>query len=145
MLEKMDDINIYNDSAIILNRKTPRSIISWITILIILLIILIILFCIPFNIYKNFSSYLTLEDSNSYIVILASESDFPIYKNKKLYIQRDCYNYDIVGIKDNQVILKVDLKDNIKINNNTFRVNILSNRTTVFEILKNKIKKGFGL
>lgn len=141
----MDDINIYNDSAIILNKKTPKSIISWITILIILLVVLIILFCIPFNIYKNFSSYVTLEDNNSYIVVLVNESDFPVYKNKKLYIERDKYDYDIVGIKDNQVILKVDLKDNIKINNNTFRVNILSNRTTVFEILKNKIKKGFGL
>ena len=132
MLEKMDNINIYNDSAIILSKKTPKSIISWLTILIILLIVLIILFCVPFNIYKNFGSYVTLEDNNSYLIITANESDFPVYKNKKLYIERDRYNYDIVRIKDNQVILKVDIKDNIKINNNTFRVNILSNRTTVF-------------
>lgn len=145
MLEKMDNINIYNDSAIILSKKTPKSIISWLTILIILLIVLIILFCVPFNIYKNFGSYVTLEDNNSYLIITANKRDFPIYKNKKLYIETDKYAYDIVSIETSKIILKVDLNDNIKINNNSFRVNILSNRTTIFEILKNKIKKGFGL
>lgn len=142
MLKKMDDINIYNDSAIILKRKTPKGIISWITILIILLIILTILFSIPFNKYKKINGYVI---NKGYLNLLVSESDFPIYKNKKLYIKEDKYDYEIVDIKDNEVILKIELSDDIKIENNIVEVNILSNRTTVFEILKNKIKKGFGL
>lgn len=141
----MDDINIYNDSAIILSKKTPKCIISWITILIILLIIMIILFCIPFNIYKNLNGYIILENNQTYLNLSLNESDFPVYKNKKLYIKGYKYNYDVVSIEENNVILKVNLKDNIKINNNIVLVNILSDRTTVFKILKDKIKKGFDL
>lgn len=141
----MDNIGIYNDSAIILNKKTPKSIISWITILIILLVLLIILFFIPFNIYSNFNGYVFIQDNSSYLNLILEESDFPIYKDNKLYIKGDKYDYEIISIDNNEVILKLDLKDDIKINNNTLIVNILKSRTTVFEILKNKIKKGFGL
>lgn len=141
----MEDIKIYNDSAIILNRKTPKGIISWITILIILLIIITMLFCIPFNIYKNFRGYVAIKENYSYLNLFLNESDFPIYKDNKLYIKDTMYNYEIVSIIDNEVILKVDLDDNIKINDNVVLANILTDRTTVFKILKNKIKKGFGL
>lgn len=141
----MDNIDIYNNSAIILNKKTPKSIVSWITILIIVFILALISFCIPFNIYKNFNGYIFIEDKNSYLNLLLNESDFPINKNNKLYIKGDKYDYEVISINNNEVILKLNLKDDIKLDNNIVTVNVLETRTTVFKILKNKIKKGFGL
>ena len=47
----MDKLDIYNNSAIILDKKTPKKIISWITILIILTIMFVVFSLIPFNIY----------------------------------------------------------------------------------------------
>ena len=141
----MDNLDIYNESAIILNNKTPKSIISWITILIIFTVVICILSFVPFNIYKNINSYIIHNENGFYLKLLLKESDFPIYKNKLLYIKGDDYSYDVVEIKDNVVILKLDLKDDIKIDNNVVVANILIDRTTIFKIIKNKIKKGFGL
>ena len=50
--------------------------------------------------------------------------------------------YEVVNIEGTQVVLRVDIKDEINIENNIVIVSILSDRTTVFNILKNKIKKG---
>ena len=141
----MDNIDIYNNSSIILGRKIPKSIISWITILIILLILLFILFLIPFNNYKNYTAYVTIEGNYSYLNIYFEKCDFPINKYNKLYIKRDLYNYEISSIDDTKVVLKVDLKDELKIQNNLVAVNILNYRTTVFEMIGNIIKKGFDL
>jgi len=142
---KEDNIDIYNNSAIILNKKTPFIINSWIIILIILLLLFVILSFIPFNIYKTYNGYIILEDNKSYISLLIDESDFPINKDNKLYIKKNKYKYRIINIEDNNVILEVKLKNNIQINNNIVTVNIQKNRTTLFKIIKNKIKKGFDL
>ena len=37
------------------------------------------------------------------------------------------------------------LDNDLKIQNNIITVNILKNRTTLFKIIKNKIKKGFDV
>lgn len=142
---KEDNIDIYNNSAIILNKKTPSFINSWITILVILLILFIIILFIPFNIYKTYNGYIILDNNNSYINLLIKKSDFPIKKNNILYIKDYGYKYKVVNIKDNNVLLKIDLKDDIKINNNLVVVNVLNNTTTLFKEIKNKIKKGLGL
>lgn len=141
----MDNIDIYNNSAIILKRKQPKSIISWITILLIILVLLIIFFSIPFNIYKSYVGYVIVENNKSYLDIAVPISDFPINKYDKLYIKRDKYNYEIISIDEDNVILKVNLKEELKIKDNIVPVNVLSSRTTIFEILKNKIRKGFSL
>lgn len=145
MYVKMDKIDIYNDSATVLNKKMPKFIISWITILLILLVLLVIFFSIPFNTYKNYIGYVKLDNLNSYLIISPKNSDFPINKSNKLYIKSDEYDYEVTNINEDNIILKVDLKDEIKIENNIVLVNLLSSRTTVFEILKNKLRKGFGL
>lgn len=133
----MDKIDIYNDSAIILNRKTPKCIVSWITILILLFIICFILFSIPFNIYNSVIGQVILVDNDYYVLV--DSSDFPL--NKKLYIKDKCYSYKIIK-KDNNILLKLDLDDSLKSNNNIILIHTQSNRTTVFKILKEKIKKG---
>lgn len=133
----MDKIDIYNDSAIILNRRTPKCIISWITILILLFIICFILFSIPFNIYNSVIGQVTLVDNDYYVLV--DSSDFPL--NKKLYIKDKCYRYKIIK-KDSNILLKLDLDDSLKLNNNIILMHTQSDRTTVFKILKEKIKKG---
>lgn len=145
MYVKMDKLDIYNDSAIILEKKTPKKIISWITILIILTILFIIFSFIPFNIYKAFIGYVNIDNNNSYIILNHDYSDFPLDKNNKLYIKSKKYNYRVVSIQDNEVVLDINLDDNLKIEGNVVALNMLKNRTTLFNIMKNKIKKGFGV
>lgn len=141
----MDNINIYNNSAMILNKKTPKQVYSWITILILLVIISIILFLIPFNIYKTYLGSLILDNDKTYIKLSLNNNDFPIKKKNKLYIENNCYNYEVININNLEVLLSINLKDEIRINNNIVVVNVIKSRTTVFEIVKEKIKKGFGL
>ncbi len=145
MYEKMDNIDIYNNSAKILESKTPSAIISWITILVILLIMMMILFLIPFNIYKKYTAYVNIENDKTYLNLLLKESDFPFNKNDKLYIKNDSYKYEIVKISDGVVTLVVNLSENLRVDNNILSVNVLKERTTVFEIIEKVIKKGFGL
>ena len=145
MYVKMDKLDIYNDSAIILDKKIPKKIISWITILIILMILFVVFSFVPFNIYKTFVGYIYIEDNNSYVVLSINESDFPINKNNKLYIQNKKYDYEVVMIQEDKLVLNINLDDNLKIQDNQVILNILKNRTTLFEIIKNKIKRGFGV
>ena len=66
-------------------------------------------------------------------------------KNKDiLYIKDKKYKYKLINIDKKKYILNLKLEDSIKIQNNIVRVNIKKEKTTVFKILKNKIKKGFG-
>ena len=129
----------------ILERKIPRSIISWITILIIIIVVSLIFINIPFNIYKNFNGYIFKYENNFYIQVLVNKSDFPINKKDTLYIKNKKYSYKVINIDRKENILSLKLDDNIKIDNNIVRVNIKKDRTTVFNILKNIIKKGFDL
>ena len=142
---KEDKLDIYNDSAIILDKKTPKKIISWITILIILVIFFLIFSFLPFNIYKPLIGYIDIVDNNSYLILNLNDGDFPINKNNRLYIKNKQYNYKIVNIKEDKLIISINLDNNLKIQNNIITVNILKNRTTLFKIIKNKIKKGFGV
>lgn len=145
MIEKVDKLDIYNNSAIILDKQTPNKIVSWITILIILSILFMIFSFVPFNIYKPYIGYIDIEDNNSYFVSKLEYCDFPIIKNKTLYIKGKKYEYEIINIKEDNLILKIDLEENLKIDKNMLTVNILKDRTTLFNIIKNKVKKGFGL
>ena len=145
MTLKEDNIDIYNNSAIILNNKTPNFIINWIIILILLSLLICIILFIPFNIYKQFNGYIILKDNNSYINLIVNKNDFPLYKNKKLFIEKEKYKYKIISIDDNNTLIKINLKEDIKINNNIVNVSILKDRTILYKIIKNKIKKGFGL
>ena len=141
----MDKIDIYNDSAIILDKKIPNKIISWITILIILTILFIMFSFIPFNIYKPLVGYVDITNDSSYLILNLNNRDFPINKNKELYIKNKKYNYEIVEIKEDKLILSINLDDNLKIQNNVITVNVLKVRTTLFNIIKQKIKKGLDV
>lgn len=145
MYVKMDNLDIFNDSSIILNKKTPKKITSWITILIILIFIFIIFSFIPFNIYKPLIGYVDITNNSSYLVLDVDNSDFPLNKNNELYIKNKKYDYKIIKISEDNVILDINLENKLKIQNNIIAANFLKERTTLFKIIKNKIKKGFGV
>ena len=140
-----DKLDIYNDSAIILEKKTPKKIISWVTILIVLLSLVVVFSIIPFNIYKPFYGKVNITNNKTFIVLNLNDSDFPFNKNNKLYIKNKEYIYKVVSIKDNLILIDINLDDNLKIQDNIITMNILKNRTTLFEIMKNKVKKGLGI
>lgn len=140
-----DKLDIYNNSAIILEKKTPKKIISWITILIILLSLFVVFSFIPFNIYKPVYGKVNITGNKTFIILNFNGSDFPFNKSNKLYIKNKEYTYKVVRIEDNLVLLEINLDNNLKIQNNIVNVNILKDRTTIFKIIKNKIKKGFKI
>ena len=119
----------------------PKSIISWITILIIVLILSLIFINIPFNTYKGFNGYIFKYEKKFYIRLLVNKSDFPVNKKDTLYIKDKKYKYKVINIDRKKYILDLKLEDSIKINNNIVRVNIKKEKITVFKILKNKIRK----
>ena len=140
-----DNIDIYNNSSIILNKKTPSLIKSWIIILTLLSILFITILFIPYNRYITYNGYVILKNNNSYISLNINKNDFPIKNKNKLYIENDEYKYKIISIEKNNLILSIYLKDNIKINNNLVTLHILKDTTTLFKKIKTRIKKGFGL
>ena len=94
---KEDNIDIYNNSAVILNNKTPNFINSWIIILIILCLLFITISFIPFNMYNSYNGLIIVNDEDAYISLNLEKSDFPINKNNKLYIKDKNYKYKIVN------------------------------------------------
>ena len=141
----MDDIEIYNNSQFLLNKKIPHKIISWITILIIILIIFIIVIKVPYNKYNSYLGYIKVINNDSYLLVDLDKSDFPININNKLYIKDKEYKYDIVSIDDNLLTLKLNLDDNYLVNNNKILINILSKRASLLDTFLKKIKKGLNL
>ena len=114
---KEDNIDIYNNSALILNNKTPNFINSWIIILIILNLLFIVISFIPFNIYSTYNGLVISTDEESYISLNLEKSDFPINKNNKLYIKND-YNYPIQSGEEQNILVKMELKKIRKLKNN---------------------------
>ena len=142
MRREMANIDIYNNKAAILYRKTPKNIFSWICILIILLITFIICSFIPFNVYKAYYGKLNISNEVAYFEIKLEYSDFPVGTYKKLFIGDKKYDYEIVNISNNVLTLKINLDEKLNIKDNITIINILKDRTTLFKIIKNKIKKG---
>ena len=140
-----DKLDIYNDSAIILEKNTPKKIVSWITILVILLILFVVFSMVPFNIYKPFIGKVNITNNKTLVGLDLSNSGFPVNQYNKLYIKNKEYNYRIVSIEDNILYVDINLDESLKIQNNIVNVNILKDRTTIFKIIKDKIKKGFDV
>ena len=141
MKPKEYNIDIYNNSGFILNKDISFFEKSWIIILVSLIILFIIIIFIPFNIYNTYNAY--IENSSVYLIL--EKDDFPVNKNNKLYIENNLYKYKIINFNNNVVNIDIKLKEDINIENNIFKVNVFKSRTSLFKIIKNKIKKGFGL
>lgn len=138
---KTENIDIYNNSAMILQAKTPKFVRYWITTLSCFIVLVVFIIFIPFNIYSTYNAYI----KDNYLYIKLNDNDFPIYKNKKICIKDECYKYEVVNIDKSNVILDIKTNKYIKIDNNILIINILKDRTNIYKIINNKLKKGLIL
>ncbi len=135
-------IDIYTNSSIILERRMPNKIISWIVILILFLIFLLVISFIPINIFRTYSGYVTLENNNQYINFVMGSDDL-IDKKGTLYIKNKSIKYEFDSIKENMIIVLIDSKYLLE-PNKLIKINLLCDRTTLLKLIRNKILKGFG-
>lgn len=135
-------IDIYTNSSIILERRMPNKIISWIVILILFLIFLLVISFIPINIFRTYSGYVTLENNNQYINFVMGSDDL-IDKKGILYIKNKSIKYEFDSIKENMITVLIDSKYLLE-PNKLIKINLLCDRTTLLKLIRNKILKGFG-
>lgn len=135
-------IDIYTNSSIILERRMPNKIISWIVILILFLIFLLVISFIPINIFRTYSGYVTLENNNQYINFVMGSDDL-IDKKGTLYIKNKSIKYEFDSIKENMITVLIDSKYLLE-SNKLIKINLLCDRTTLLKLIRNKILKGFG-
>ena len=151
--KKYDDINAFNNSAIIYNRKQQIFIISWISIFIISFIFFTII--VIFYKYTIFNIYYgkvvnTKEENSLYIAV---DSDFVEMKNRNyLNISGEDYKcklkkfndkYYYIGTKKYwDVIYNCEIPSEINVNDNLIEVKVIKRKTTIFKEILAKIKKG---
>lgn len=135
-------IDIYTNSSIILERRMPNKIISWIVILILFFIFLLVISFIPINIFRTYSGYVTLENDNQYINFVMDSDDL-IDKKGTLYIKNKSIKYEFDSIKENIITVLIDSKYLLE-PNKLIKINLLCDRTTLLKLIRNKILKGFG-
>ncbi|MCM1371204.1 MAG: hypothetical protein NC181_04895 [Clostridium sp.] len=144
----MNDIDIYENSSIILNRKTPLKIISWLFILISFSTFLIIFG--GFYKFKKYQSYISIFTSN-HLILLVEEKNISNIGNRFI-LDNKIYNFSIESISKDyviennknyrEVLLNVDLEENYKIENNILNINLEGNDTTLLKEIIKFFKKG---
>ena len=131
-------MNPFNNSRIIIERKTPQNIINWITILFITLILFI---CISvFYRYRKYNIYEALILKDDYVYLKIYSSDLP--KDNKMYIYNKNIDYKIVSNDFESTLVKCDLTGDYLISGTPIRVVFKGKYTTLYNEIKNKIKKG---
>ena len=147
----MENIDIYNNSSIIFLKKTPQKIISWIIILVAsLFLMLVFMCCFKYKKYLKYESYI----HEGYVEFYVDKSFFDKRKSDTVLINDKKYDYDVISISEFsydygqnnlwKIVIKVDLEQNMLIENNYFQLKFLeSNETTIQRLIK-KIKKGLN-
>ena len=126
----MNDIDIYNNSSVIMLKKVPVKIISWITILIVFLIFILVFG--TFFTYNKYEKCIGMVRENNIVLELSPDK---INKIKdRLYIDNKKYNFEIKEISkdyiiiDNknyyEIVLNINLEDKYKIDNNILEIYI---------------------
>lgn len=149
----MDNIDVFDNSTIIMIRKTPPKIISWITIITIGLIALLIIsiFC-KYNRYTNYIGTIVKEGEQYYVKLFIEEDKIITFPNSKLLINHKEVNYKIKTISKNyylteyaqkmyEVLLSCTLPQNLIIANNLVELRFKSSKTTIMHNFFEKIKR----
>ena len=142
----MNDIDIYNNSSVIMLKKVPVKIISWITILLVFLIFILV-FGIFFT-YNKYEKCIGIVRGNNIVLELSPDK---INKIKdRLYIDNKKYNFEIkekdyiIIVNKNyyEIVLNINLEDKYKIDNNILEIYIELEKTTLLKEIFNFLKKG---
>lgn len=140
---EMENIDYFNNSAQIINNKLPKSIISWITVLIIIFFLTIIGINIPYNKYITYQSQVISIDGKNYIRIDKVEA--PINTNNKLYINYKEYLYKVKEINDSYIIIDIDIPKELNYEGNIINIEIEKTKTTIYKNIRKRIKKGLNI
>ncbi len=131
--------------------QVPKRIIGYEVILLCLIVITVIFgFFVKIEREKTYTGQVIKEKNNYYVSLYqAVDSYEPLESGLKIN-GKDVY-YEVINISDEyiinnqkyyQLILKVDLDKKYKIENNLVKLDFKLPKKTVFEILKEKFKKG---
>lgn len=146
----MDNIDIYRNSSIIMLREVPRTIWSWIVILIISFI-----FFLSWSILFKYKKYLSYESyvKNGNIEFYVGKEFFSKTVTNEVIINGDIYKYTIIALEPYsydmsepnywKVTMELPIPKEWVIENNRIILKFLDEETTFMKSIIKKIKKGF--
>lgn len=150
---EMDNINIFDNSTIIMMRKTPSKIFVWIVVIIIGLIVFLSLSIFyRYNKYLNYIGTIVEEDTQYYIKIFIEEDKLVAFSNNILLIDNKEIEYKVKNISKNyyltpqsvkmhEVVLKCKLNQQLMIDNNMVQLRFKMPQTTAMHDFIENIKK----
>ena len=145
----MDNIEMYQNSSIIMMSKVPKKIYSWVIILIMSLITLLSLsFLFRYKKYLTYEAYI----NNGYIEFYVDNKFFSKSSNSDVIIKENKYKYTVIAVEEYsydmgkadywKVVIDANVPSEWIIENNRLTLNFLEKETTFAENIINGIKKG---
>lgn len=134
------------DKYIILKRKINKKIIIWtISTLLIFLFFIMFIGFYKMNNYLEYEAQVSIQNDVQ-IIFYAKDSDLNKLKNKKLYINGKKIDYNILefskdyyiasdGKNYKQVIMKCEIDEHLKVNNNIINLKFKVGKTTIMDYI----------
>ncbi len=152
MLQKFNNIDIFNNSSVIYKRKASTKITSWISILIISSIIFgLIMYFYQYDISNIYYAHVVNNDDDNYLYFTVDESFISMKNRNYLEINGRDYKCHLSSFSDNyylvnskkiwEVYFDCELPEELNINDNLVEVRVEKRRTTLFKELMNKLRK----
>ena len=149
----MNNIDIFNNSEIILRRKSLKIKYYIISMFILITILINFLIFYQYNPYLNLKAILVIENDNYYLKTLIDESQINDINKNTLIISNKKYKYKVKNISEDyildenynkyyEVLLNAKIDKKLIINNNIIDISIKQPKTTFAKELIKKIKKG---
>lgn len=135
----MYSINDINDSSILILKKVPIKIISWITIVIIFIIFFVI-FSLFYN-YRYYLKYPAIFIDDNKIKLSMNLEDIVKLSDYELLIDNKVYSYQIEEVKEINNFYEVVLKLNLNLSKKYFNIYFRSDETTIFKEFIKKIER----
>lgn len=137
-----------NDYLLRYQRKIPKILLIWLTLLSFIIAVLIIInHCFKFNNYYQVQGI--VKDNLLSVYILVDDLK-NITGNNTVYIENDKYKYKVASMKEEiisnntlfykEVLLHIDLKDKNFIDNNIIKVKFIVKEMTIFEYIIDLIR-----
>lgn len=146
------NVDIFNNSPIILNRKTSKAIQIWIMFLIFGAIIFFIIGnYYKFSLFTNHIAYVKKIDSKYYVVTYLEEDEIRKLYYSEILIEKEKFDFKVVTISEEvysvnnikcyEVVLDMKLKEMWLVENNILNIVLKKEETTILK----EIKKGINL
>ena len=153
-LQKFSNIDIFNNSSIIYNRKSSSKIASWISILLISsLIFSLIIYFYEYDVSSIYYAKVVKNDDDNYLYFSVDQSFISMKNRNYLEINGDEYKCHLSSFSDNyylidnkkvwEVYFDCELPEEVNINDNLVEIRVEKRRTTLFKEIVNKLRKEF--